>query len=343
MVTVQTATGGSVSILLSRDTKYLTVAHSDLNDISTGSYIGAAAKDVGDKLVALDVLIFPPSMTGANEGHFAWDKLLDTTLSGGTRASSTMTNGSVAAVAGSESSASVDSTMTNGSIATATAKGGTKQLTVTYKGGEQTIFVPPTAPIVKVQPGAVSDLKIGDGVFVNAIADGGKDHRRTDTGRQRRRGPSDLERHYVAFSDTRSMGADDAWARAPSASAPDPDHALGRGDFDHLQMLSGWAIYNASPSLPFIFPRWMTLGEWLAGAIAWHISVMWVLFADGGAYLLYGYLSGHFRHDLRPLGPRAVIGDLRAALTGRLGHRLGHYRSPRSVYAASIRLPTTPS
>jgi hypothetical protein len=174
MVTVQTVTGGSVSILLSRDTKYLTVAHSDLNDISTGSYIGAAAKDVGDKLVALDVLIFPPSLKGANEGHFPWDKLPDTTLSGGTRASSTMTNGSVAAVAGSESSASVDSTMTNGSIATATAKGGTKQLTVTYKGGKQTILVPPTARIVKVQPGAVSDLKIGDGVFVNAIADGGK-------------------------------------------------------------------------------------------------------------------------------------------------------------------------
>jgi hypothetical protein len=174
VVTVRTVTGGSVSMSLSRDTKYLTVVHSDLNDIATGGYIGVAAKDVGDKRVALDVLIFPPSMRGANEGHFPWDKLPDTTLSGGTRASSTMTNGNVAAVAGSRSSASVDSTMTNGSIATATAKGGTKQLTVTYKGGEQTILVPPTARIVKVQPGAVSDLKVGDGVFVNAIADGGR-------------------------------------------------------------------------------------------------------------------------------------------------------------------------
>ena len=25
-------------------------------------------------------------------------------------------------------------------------------------------------------------------------------------------------------------------------------------------MLSGWAIYNASRSLPFTFPRWMSLG-----------------------------------------------------------------------------------
>jgi thiosulfate reductase cytochrome b subunit len=37
-------------------------------------------------------------------------------------------------------------------------------------------------------------------------------------------------------------------------------------------MLSSGAIYNASPSLPFTFPRWMTLGGCLAGGIAWHIE-----------------------------------------------------------------------
>ena len=102
-------------------------------------------------------------------------------------------------------------------------------------------------------------------------------------------------------------------------------------------MLSGWAIYNASPSLPFMFPRWMTLGGWLAGGIAWHISVMWVLFVDGAAYLLYGFCSGHFRRDIRPCGPRAVIRDMWAALTGRLGHRLGHYNAvQRLLYAGVI-------
>jgi thiosulfate reductase cytochrome b subunit len=102
-------------------------------------------------------------------------------------------------------------------------------------------------------------------------------------------------------------------------------------------MLSGWAIYNASPSLPFSFPRWMTLGGWLAGGIAWHIGVMWVLFADGALYLLYGCLSGHFRRDIRPQGPRAVVRDLGAALTGRLEHRLGHYNAvQRLLYAGVI-------
>jgi thiosulfate reductase cytochrome b subunit len=101
-------------------------------------------------------------------------------------------------------------------------------------------------------------------------------------------------------------------------------------------MLSGWAIYNASPSLPFTFPRWMTLGGWLAAGIAWHISVMWVLFADGTAYVIYGFLSGHFRRNIAPQGPRAVIRDLWAALTGRLRHKLGHYNSVQRLLYAGI-------
>lgn len=174
VLTVHTATGGDVSILLRGDTTYLTEARSDLDHIAAGSYIGVAAKNAGEKLVALDILVFPPSMKGAAEGHFGWDRVADTTLSGGAGTSSTMTNGSVAAIAESAGAGSANSTMTNGSVTAETTKRGAKQLKVTYKGGEQTILVPPTAPIVNLQPGAVSDLKPGDIVFVNAIADGGK-------------------------------------------------------------------------------------------------------------------------------------------------------------------------
>lgn len=92
-------------------------------------------------------------------------------------------------------------------------------------------------------------------------------------------------------------------------------------------ILSGWQIYNASPSLPFAFPPWMTLGGWLAGGIAWHISAMWLLFADGLAYLAYGFLSGHFRRHLTPPAPRAVVDDLGRAVRFRLPHRLGHYNA----------------
>ena len=57
-------------------------------------------------------------------------------------------------------------------ITTLIAKGPT--LTVTYKGGEQTILVPPTAPIVTFEPAAPSDVKAGAAVFVNATKNDGK-------------------------------------------------------------------------------------------------------------------------------------------------------------------------
>lgn len=102
-------------------------------------------------------------------------------------------------------------------------------------------------------------------------------------------------------------------------------------------ILSGWEIYDASPSLPFVFPPWMTLGGWLAGAIAWHIGAMWLLFADGIAYLVYGVASGHFRRDLPPPTPRQVVTDLGRALSLRLPHRLGYYNAvQRLLYGGVI-------
>ena len=94
-----------------------------------------------------------------------------------------------------------------------------------------------------------------------------------------------------------------------------------------VMILSGWAIYDASPILPFVIPPAYTLGGWLAGGIAWHIAAMWVLMADGLVYLAWGVASGHFRRDFLPVRPRAVLRDLGAALTFRLRHRLGHYNA----------------
>ena len=96
-------------------------------------------------------------------------------------------------------------------------------------------------------------------------------------------------------------------------------------------VLSGWAIYNASPLLPFVIPPWMTLGGWLGGGIAWHIAAMWVLMADGMVYLLWGLASGHFRRNFLPLSARGVARDFWAALTLRLVHRLGSYNAVQKL------------
>src|SRR6201993_2422435 len=150
-VTVDTHADKPVTVTLTGNTSYLKVEKSNLNNVEKGSYIGTATKDVGGKQVALEVVIFPPSMRGAGEGHYAWDKIRDTTLSGGARTSSSMTNGSVSNV--STSMATVNSTMTNGDVAASQSQDGLTHLVVTYNGGKQNVLVPPTAPIVTFRPG----------------------------------------------------------------------------------------------------------------------------------------------------------------------------------------------
>jgi thiosulfate reductase cytochrome b subunit len=83
---------------------------------------------------------------------------------------------------------------------------------------------------------------------------------------------------------------------------------------------SGWEIYNASPLFPFVFPRGITLGGWLAGALLWHFAAMWLLAVNGLVYVALGVVTGRFRRKLVPIRPGEVLADAKAALTGKLTH-----------------------
>ena len=170
-LTVRTDLGQNVPVMLPDKTRYLKVAPSSLDHVDPGAYIGTATKSIGDQLIALEVVVVPPSLNGMGEGHYAWDRLPDTTLSAGSTTSSAMTNGTVSAAA--PASGTVDSAMTNGTVSSANASGGAKQITVTYKGGKQVIIVPPTAPIVTYQLGEKAELTAGTAVFVNGASQGG--------------------------------------------------------------------------------------------------------------------------------------------------------------------------
>jgi hypothetical protein len=171
-LTVRISSGARVSVALNDGTHYLQVVRSSLDRIEPGSYIGTATKDVGSNLIALEVMIFPAAMKGLNAGHFPYDRLPDTTLAGGTTTTtSMMTNGNVAAVT-APPGANVDTTMTNGNVSASGSQNGVKHLTVTYRGGQQTILVPPTAPIVNLLPGTIADLSTGTYVFVDAARNG---------------------------------------------------------------------------------------------------------------------------------------------------------------------------
>lgn len=84
--------------------------------------------------------------------------------------------------------------------------------------------------------------------------------------------------------------------------------------------LSGWRIYNASPLFGFRFVPDITLGGWLGGALQWHFAAMWLLAANGLAYLLLNAGSGRLWKQFFPLSARALLADLSAALRGRLSH-----------------------
>jgi thiosulfate reductase cytochrome b subunit len=84
---------------------------------------------------------------------------------------------------------------------------------------------------------------------------------------------------------------------------------------------SGWAIYNDEVIFGWLhFPGWMTLGAGPEGALQWHFLAMWILAANGIAYLLYGLATGRFRRMLLPIRVADVVAEMRAALVLRLSH-----------------------
>ena len=107
---------------------------------------------------------------------------------------------------------------------------------------------------------------------------------------------------------------------------------------------SGWRIYDNVPILPFEFPYWITLGgdkylatttsnDWgTANAIAWHFAGMWLLLFGYGLFVLNGLLTGHFRRDFLPVGPKSFLRDFIAAATFRLAHRLGEYNAVQKTF-----------
>ena len=87
-----------------------------------------------------------------------------------------------------------------------------------------------------------------------------------------------------------------------------------------LMIMSGWEIYNASPLFSFVFPRTVTLGGWLGGALLWHFAAMWLFAVNGLVYVLLGLATGRFRRKFIPIRAGELATDVRDALTGHLAH-----------------------
>jgi Ni/Fe-hydrogenase b-type cytochrome subunit len=69
---------------------------------------------------------------------------------------------------------------------------------------------------------------------------------------------------------------------------------------------SGLRIFRAFPSfgpkIPqqnfFVPPAQFTIGGWLAGALQWHFTFMWIFVGSGLLYVVYQIVTGHWRQVL---------------------------------------------
>jgi thiosulfate reductase cytochrome b subunit len=103
-------------------------------------------------------------------------------------------------------------------------------------------------------------------------------------------------------------------------------------------IMSGWAIYNDEVIFGWLhFPSWMTMGGGPEGALQWHFLAMWILVANGIAYLAYGFSTGRFRRKLLPIRIAEIIAEIRRALALNLAHDdLTHYNAVQRVLYVGI-------
>jgi hypothetical protein len=134
---VTTKSGEKLTLTLTDKVGVTWIEPIDVAAIKPGAFIGTAAVTQPDgTLKALEIQVFPEAMRGVGEGHRPWD------LGEG----STMTNGTVG-----------DLKVSNG-----------RTLILTYKGGEQTVYVPPGAPVITYAPATVAAVENGAHVIIFA-------------------------------------------------------------------------------------------------------------------------------------------------------------------------------
>ena len=137
-LSIATKSNGVVSVDLSDRTGINGLQTKTARDIGENTFIGATAvKNSAGRWQATEIHIFPETMRGAGEGHYAWDL--------------------------------PESSMTNGAVTGNTSGAGGRTLKVKYAGGETDVDVTPKTAIVALTQGNRELLKPGATVFVLAI------------------------------------------------------------------------------------------------------------------------------------------------------------------------------
>lgn len=84
---------------------------------------------------------------------------------------------------------------------------------------------------------------------------------------------------------------------------------------------SGWGIYDDSVIVHGVFfPKAVRIGSWAAESLLWHFAAMWLLAANGAAYLAYGLATGRLRERLLPIRLADIAQTVRDTLRLKLVH-----------------------
>jgi hypothetical protein len=137
-LTMATASRGRVRVQLADTTGINGLEAKSMADLRDNVFIGTTAvKNAAGRWEATEVHLFPESMRGAGEGHYAWDL--------------------------------PESTMTNAAVTGTTARANGRTMRLTYAGGEVDVDVTPKTTIVSLTAGDRSLLVPRATVFVLAI------------------------------------------------------------------------------------------------------------------------------------------------------------------------------
>jgi hypothetical protein len=135
---IRTREGAMANVDLADNYTVTAVVRLEPGAIVKGSYVGTGSLPQPDGTQrALEVLVFPESGRGSNEGHYPWDL----------QPGSMMTNATVAEVADVDAG---------------------RRMTLKYKDGEKIVVVPANVPIVTFEPGSREMMVPGAHVILTA-------------------------------------------------------------------------------------------------------------------------------------------------------------------------------
>jgi hypothetical protein len=143
-ITVKERNGDTIDVAIAPDVRLTEVYPVTLADVKPGTFVGVGGMPQPDgSQRAIAVVLFPEAMRGTGEGHYPFDFL-------------------------------PQSTMTNATVADVASASDGHRLELKYKDGQQTIVVPPDAPVVSLRPGDRGMLHVGSGVSMTVQEMDGK-------------------------------------------------------------------------------------------------------------------------------------------------------------------------